>query len=155
MSKLESLKIDDCPYAFASFATKHNALVDMLAGMTGQNGVTVVIAEKNAIIRGQSNTNGSGNVNLTNVANVVGYDGRLQNVYVGANIANAWPSEGKWVTANGNITINSTGISIQTSAGKYCNIAFASISQNVALRTEAYCNSGSNANMMIMGSAPF
>lgn len=82
MGKLDSLKIDDCPYAFASFAAKHNALVDMLAGMVGQNGISVVLAEKNAIIRGAGGA--GGNVTIDNVAtaNVVGAGGYLANAYV-------------------------------------------------------------------------
>ena len=146
--KLESLRITECPYAFAAFAEKHNALVDLLAGMTGQNGISVIIAEKNAIIRG-------GGASSSSLANVVGSDGRLQNAYVGSAIANAWPSAGKWVTASGNVEIDATGFRITTSGGKVCNIAFASLSQNVALRTEAYCNGNTQANMMIVGSAAF
>jgi hypothetical protein len=51
MGKLDSLRIDDSPLAFASFAAKHTALVDLLAGMVGQSGIEIVMAEKNAIIR--------------------------------------------------------------------------------------------------------
>lgn len=92
MSKLDSLKISECPYAFASFAAKHNALVDMLAGMVGENGISVVMAEKNAIIRANIAGGGTlGNVTGT-MANVVGSDGRLQNVYAGTAIANAYPT---------------------------------------------------------------
>lgn len=92
MGKLDSLKISDCPYAFASFAAKHNALVDMLAGMVGQNGISVVLAEKNAIIRGAGGA--GGNVTIDNVAtaNLVGAGGYLANAYVANANINAFPT---------------------------------------------------------------
>jgi len=49
---LEALRITECPLAFASFAAKHNALVDMISQIRGQNGITVVISERNALITG-------------------------------------------------------------------------------------------------------
>jgi hypothetical protein len=67
---LESLKITECPYAFAALAAKHNQLCDLIAGIVGQNGVTVTITERNAIIAG-SGSGGSGgsggNVDLTGI----------------------------------------------------------------------------------------
>lgn len=50
MSKLESLKITEAPAAFASFAAKHNALVDIIAAIEGANGIKVTVSEKNARI---------------------------------------------------------------------------------------------------------
>lgn len=50
MSKLESLRITECPAAFAEFARKHNALVDMLAGATGANGIKVTVADNNLVL---------------------------------------------------------------------------------------------------------
>lgn len=51
---LEALRITECPLAFASFAEKHNALVDLLSQIRGQNGITVAISERNGIITGSS-----------------------------------------------------------------------------------------------------
>jgi hypothetical protein len=157
MGKLDSLKIDSSPLAFATFAAKHNALVDLLASMQGQNGISVVIAEKNAIIRGNvASSTSNGNASISgNTANVVGSTGLLQNVYIGNTIANAWPSAGKWVTASGNIEIDASGFRMTTTGGKVCNIAFATLSQNVALRTEAYCNNNTAANIMVVASSPY
>lgn len=177
MSKLDGLKIKECPYAFASFAEKHNQLVDMLAGMVGQNGITVVVSERNAIIRGNiANATGGGGTITGNVANVVGSDGRLQNAYVGNSIANAWPTTLKTVnpagnvvldnvglttfkaavlTASGNVTIDSTGLSMVTSGGKYCNVAFASITQNISIQNIKVCDNGNTKHMLVLGSAAF
>jgi len=58
---LQSLKITECPLAFTGFAEKHNALVDFLAQTVGQNGITVVIAERNMKITG----GGAGGGDLT------------------------------------------------------------------------------------------
>jgi hypothetical protein len=49
---LEALRITECPLAFASFAEKHNALVDLISQIRGANGVTVTISERNGIITG-------------------------------------------------------------------------------------------------------
>lgn len=75
---LASLRITESPLAFASFAAKHNALVDLLEATTGQNGVTVTIAERNMIIRGGGTS--SGNVDLSGIlANI----SALQNLTTG------------------------------------------------------------------------
>lgn len=153
-SKLSALKITECPYAFASFAEKHNALVDLIAGMTGQNGITVVVAEKNAIIRGNSN-GGGGGVALSNVANVVGYDGRLQNVYVGNPIANAYPAVGKYVTASGNVDVSSTGVIMTTTGGIVCNIAFANLTHHMSIRAITVCDNGNTRSMDFLASASY
>jgi hypothetical protein len=109
MGKLDSLKIDDCPYAFASFAAKHNALVDMLSGMVGENGISVVMAEKNAIIRGAGGTGGTVTIDNVATANVVGSDGRLQNVYIGNAIANAYPSKLRTESAATEVEMSANG----------------------------------------------
>lgn len=158
MSKLEALKIRESPFAFASFAEKHNALVDLIAGITGQNGITVVVAEKNAIIRGNIANGGGGGAiaNLTNVA-VVTQDGRLQNVLSNTALTNNYPASGKYVTASGNVTVDSVGVSILTSGGKYCNIAFANIARDIGIRTVTVCNysSGAQQSMDILSSAAY
>jgi hypothetical protein len=155
MGKLDSLKITESPYAFASFAQKHNALCDLIAGIVGQNGITVTIAEKNAIIRGNIANGSGGGAIIGNTANVVGFDGRLQNVYIGNPIANAWPAQGKYVTASGNVDVSSTGVVMTTTGGKTCSIAFASITQNIAVQNITVCNAGRSNNMLVLGSAPF
>ena len=58
---LEALRITECPLAFASFAEKHNAIVDLLAQLRGQGGITVAISEVNGIIDGS----GAGGGDLT------------------------------------------------------------------------------------------
>lgn len=45
MSKLESLKINECPAALAQFAAKHNRLVDLIANTEG-----AVVSENNIVI---------------------------------------------------------------------------------------------------------
>lgn len=125
MGKLDSLKISDCPFAFASFAAKHNALVDLLASTVGENGISVTIAEKNAIIRGAGGT--GGNVTIDNVAtaNVVGANGLLQNAYIGDAIANAYPTELRVVNGTKSIIIDANGIAMENSAdSSYIRLMF-------------------------------
>jgi len=75
---LDRLRITDCPLAFASFAAKHNELIDLLEATTGQNGITVVVAERNMKIIGGGTS--SGNVDLTGIlANI----SALQNTTTG------------------------------------------------------------------------
>ena len=64
---LDALRITECPLAFASFAEKHNAIVDLLAQFRGANGVTVTISERNGIITGGGSSN----------ANTAGLDARI------------------------------------------------------------------------------
>lgn len=56
---LEALRITECPLAFASFAAKHNALVDLISQLRGANGVTVTISERNGIITGGGSGGGT------------------------------------------------------------------------------------------------
>lgn len=64
---LDALRITECPLAFASFAEKHNAIVDLLSQIRGANGVTVTISERNGIITGGGSSN----------ANTAGLEARL------------------------------------------------------------------------------
>lgn len=151
MSKLDSLKIHECPYAFADFAAKHNALVDLLSAIEGQNGITVVVSEKNAVIR----SNGSASSNISgNVTQVVTSTGSLANAYYSNTNANAYPSAGRYVTASGNVDISNTGVVITTSGGKVCNIAFALLTHDMGIKTVSFCNSVSGAiqSMDLIGS---
>jgi hypothetical protein len=63
---LDSLKITECPYAFASFAAKHNALCELLGGMIGQNGITVTTSDRKILLTG-GGTGTSGNVDLSGI----------------------------------------------------------------------------------------
>ena len=56
---LEALRITECPLAFASFAEKHNAIVDLLSQIRGANGITVTISERNGIITGGGSGGGT------------------------------------------------------------------------------------------------
>jgi hypothetical protein len=159
MGKLDSLKISDCPYAFASFAAKHNALVDMLAGMVGQNGISVVLAEKNAIIRGAGGA--GGNVTIDNVAtaNVVGAGGYLANAYV----------------ANANIGTFPTALRVlHVASGTYMEIAApgdlpgirlvgthaleileSDLTADMAIREIDVCSGNVAMKMLVIASAPY
>lgn len=164
MSKLDALKIKECPYAFASFAEKHNALVDMLAAMQGQNGVTVVMAEKNAIIRGS----------LGNVANVVTSDGSLRSVYVSAAASNAFPThlqtgassadrsimeptEVSVVNAAGTeyAALTAAGIEMRTSGGVVLELLHSALGHNMSIKTIDVCVDNVTYSMDILASDPY
>ncbi len=115
MGKLDSLRIDECPYAFASFAAKHNALCDLIAGMVGENGISVVIAEKNAIIR--ANIAAGSSSNVAGVAqNVVSSDGTLAAVVRHANYVapgtSSWPTHLQTGPSTGDRTMMDGGTEI-------------------------------------------
>lgn len=176
MSKLDSLKISECPFAFASFAAKHNALVDMLAGMVGENGISVVMAEKNAIIRANIAGGGTlGNVTGT-MANVVGSDGRLQNVYAGTAIANAYPSYLQvgdpspgyrtqidagsvlaWDSSVGTYAKISVddGLQIRDGVSFSLSIPPSAITANMGVREIDVCVSNVAMKMLVIASAPY
>ena len=95
---LESLKITECPYAFASFAAKHNALCELLGGMIGQNGITVTTSDRKILLTG-GGSGSSGNVDLTGIiANIA----TLQNLTAGMSRQNVTYCN---AGANTNITI--------------------------------------------------
>ena len=50
MASLNSLKITECPAAFAEMAAKHNALCDLIAQLTAQPPLGVTVADRNAVI---------------------------------------------------------------------------------------------------------
>lgn len=159
MGKLDSLRIDDCPLAFASFAAKHNALVDMLAGMVGQNGISVVLAEKNAIIRGAGGA--GGNVTIDNVAtaNVVGAGGYLANAYV----ANA--NIGTYPTALRVLHVASGTYMEMASPGDLPGIRLvgvhtlqileSNVTQDMSIREIDVCDAGVTKKMLVLASAPY
>jgi hypothetical protein len=174
MGKLDSLRIDDSPLAFAGFAAKHNALVDLLAGMVGQNGIDIVMAEKNAIIRANIAAGPAGNVAFSNVANVVGSDGRLQNVYAGAAIANAYPT--KLQVVNGGtaeifgtavvIANASYAVSLRAAAGEglyiqkaggatYLYVQESAITRDMTVREIDVCSGGVAKKMLVIASAAY
>jgi len=184
MGKLDSLKIDDSPLAFAGFAAKHNALVDLLAGMVGQNGISVVMAEKNAIIRANIAAGPAGNVILSNTANVVGFNGLLQNVYIGNVIANAYPERLRTQNAsttctfdgaggnvatgsfsvtmdpvNGELTLlnltNSTYIKLKCPTSGGPDLILQGTVRSLEMREIDVCDAGVAKKMLIIGSEPY
>lgn len=158
MGKLDSLRISDCPYAFASFAAKHNALVDLIAGLVGQNGIDVVVAEKNAIIRANIAAGPPGNV-AANTANLVGSTGYLANAYV----------------ANANIGTYPTALrALHVASGVYMEMASpgdlpgfrmvgthtlqiveSNLTQDMSIREIDVCDAGVTKKMLVIASEPY
>jgi hypothetical protein len=52
MANSDDLKVDQIPAAFRELAEKHNALVDLLMTMYGQNGVNVYNSQGRIVIDG-------------------------------------------------------------------------------------------------------
>ncbi len=173
MGKLDSLKIETAPLAFASFAAKHNALVDLLAGMVGENGISVVMAERNAIIRANiAAGNVNANVNFSNVS-VVTSNGTLQNVLSNTVNSNTYPQrlEVRGVS-NDRITINwdelaalksdSTqyvaiqyGSIIMDAGSTSLEILAANVTQNMGIREIDVCSGNVAMKMLVLASAPY
>lgn len=159
MGKLDSLKISDCPYAFASFAAKHNALVDMLAGMVGQNGISVVLAEKNAIIRGAGGA--GGNVTIDNVAtaNVVGAGGYLANAYVANANIGTYPTASRVLHAASGTYMEMASPSdlpgIRLVGAHTLQILESNVTQDMSIREIDVCDAGVTKKMLVLASAPY
>lgn len=170
MGKLDSLKIDDCPYAFASFAAKHNALCDLIAGMVGENGISVVIAERNAIIRGNG-AGTAGNVTIDNVAtaNVVSHNGYLANAYVANANTGAYPTLLRTGAPGGDYAqMTSAGLHVQ--GGSFVNISNNQIwlqgahefvvyepllTHDMGIKEVDVCDGGVAKKMLIIASNPY
>jgi hypothetical protein len=73
---MSGLKIQQLPAAFVEVGAKHNALVDVVKTMKGENGITVVASDANVIIRGSSTTGTASG----DPVDVVGSDGKLNAV---------------------------------------------------------------------------
>ncbi len=160
MGKLDSLKIDDCPFAFASFAAKHNALCDLIGSMVGENGISVVMAEKNAIIRGNT-TGAGGTVTIDNVptANVVGSAGLLQNVYLGNAIANAYPTVLRVVHVASGVYMEMASPGdlpgIRLEGTNSLEILESDLTHDMSIREIDVCDGGTNRKMLVIASAPY
>jgi hypothetical protein len=171
MGKLDSLRIDESPLAFASFAAKHNALVDLLAGMVGQNGISVVMAEKNAIIRANIAAGPPGNV-AANTANLVGSTGYLANAYVANANIGTYPTISRVVNTGRTIRADADGLSVEGSSldfnhdpvagtgGWYvgtlrAEITSTALTANVTLREIDVCSGNVAMKMLVFGSAPY
>jgi hypothetical protein len=158
MGKLDSLKIDDCPYAFASFAAKHNALCDLIGSMVGENGISVVMAEKNAIIRGAG---GGANVTIANVAtaNLVGSAGYLANAYVANANIGAYPTAIRVLHVSSGVYMEMASPGdlpgIRLVGAKTLQILESDLVQNVSLREIDVCDSGVARKMLVLASAPY
>jgi hypothetical protein len=143
MGKLDSLKIDDCPYAFASFAAKHNALCDLIGSMVGENGISVVMAEKNAIIRGAG---GGANVTIANAyvanANIGAYPTAIRVLHVSSGVYMEMASPGDLP-------------GIRLVGAKTLQILESDLVQNVSLREIDVCDSGVARKMLVLASAPY
>jgi len=173
MGKLDSLKIDDSPLAFASFAAKHNALVDLLAGMVGQSGIEVVVAEKNAIIRANiaaGPAGPAGNI-AGNTANLVGSTGYLANAYVANGNIGTYPTISRVVNTGRTIRADAEGLSVEGAVldfkhdpvtgigGWYATYSVeideALLSRDMYIREIDVCDAGVAKKMLIIASEPY
>lgn len=93
-----------------------------------------------------------------NAVGVVQSDGKLVNVQKrsDAPTPTTYPTVLKIVDGTKSILLDSTGITMSdTSTGKSFTISFSALTQNVALRTDSYCDGTTTKSMMHVGSAPF
>jgi hypothetical protein len=87
----------------------------------------------------------------------VGADGKLASVVQrsDAGTPTAYPTVLKVVNGTTSILINSTGITITTSSGKTCIIAFSAITQDMTVREITICDGATEKKMLVLGSAPY
>jgi hypothetical protein len=89
---------------------------------------------------------------------VVQTDGKLVNVQKrsDAPTPSAYPTVLKVVNGTKSILLDATGITMtDTNTGKSFTIAFSALAQNVALRTDSYCDGTTTKSMLHVGSAPY
>ena len=149
-----ALKITQVPAAFAELAGLHNALVDLIKTATGQGGIKVVVSDGRIIIDGSA-VSGSA---TGNSVSVVAADGTLSNVVAHSNTANAntYPTTIKVINGTTGITLDSSGFTMSDSnTGKSFTISFSALSQNIAIRTDTYCDSGYTKNIQVVASSPY
>lgn len=159
MGKLDSLKIDECPYAFASFAAKHNALVDLLAATVGKDGIEVIMAEKNAIIRANIPAGPAGNIANTNYANVVTSNGYLANAYVANANIGTYPTALRVLHVASGVYMEMASPGdipgIRLVGAKTLQILESDLVQNMSIREIDVCDGGTAKKMLVIGSAPY
>ncbi|HSV73456.1 MAG TPA: hypothetical protein VLH79_06830 [Chthonomonadales bacterium] len=148
---LEALKISEAPAAFAEFAQKHNALVALLDNIETRGGMQALVTAAKIILKGGSGTEG------TAVEVVQGSDGKLVKVvkHSTAGTPTAFPPVLKVVNGSTSVLVDSTGVTITTSGGKVCSIAFASIARDMSIRTISVCDAGTTKSMDILASAAY
>jgi hypothetical protein len=145
------LKFSQIQSAFFTIADKHNALVDLVKGMEGTNGVTIKTSDAKILV----SVSASSPENAA--AEVVGSDGKLNKVTKHSTwtTPTTFPTALKVVNSSTSVLIDSTGVTITTSASKTCTIAFSAITQNMTVREIDICDSGTNKKMLVIGSAPY
>lgn len=160
-------KVKECPRAFVPLAEKHNSLVSAVYGLKGSNGIKVVWSDRGGVIVG-----GAGTSDLA-FAQVVTANGTLQNCVIVDNVANTYPTQLRVVTPNvnvvfdsvgalvetsgGSLVVTSTGFSMRTAGGKFCNIAFSAVTRDMAVRTITVCDTstGTSKSMDILATAAY
>ena len=151
---MDDLKISKAPKAFAEFARKHNALVDLLMTMKGEGGVKVTASNSNVIIDGFGV---AGDGSDGDAVNTVGADGKLVAVVKHATAVTpvTYPTALGVVTASVTALINSTGFTMTNASSKSFTVAFAALTYDMSVREIEICDAGATKKMLIVGSAPY
>ena len=168
MANLNHLKIGASPAAFAPFAAKHNALVDLIASLEGSLGLDVQIASsppplkvgsKGGVPNGGNWPKGKIKLsfNPTAVAGgvgggaggggSVGPNGTVQVVGINGLLVPA-------VEANANYTgLYPTVLGVQTNGtSPTCIIVGTQVTHNMSVHTFVGCNSGNAGNYLVVAS---
>lgn len=122
------------------------------------SGIKLRNAQGNRLIKSTATSTGGTSYTEGAASDVVGTDGKLLKAVRHSTYAtpSAYPTVVKMVNGTKSITLDSTGITMtDSSTGKSFTIAFSALTQNVALRTDAYCDAGTDKTQMHVGSAPY
>ena len=149
---MSGLKIQQLPAAFVEVGAKHNALVDVVKTMKGENGITVVASDANIILRGVSTT---GTVEGDPV-NVVGSDGKLNAVVKHSTWASPtyYPTYLRTSTTPNSITMDSNGLEVSNGT-QTCRMYFSAFTKNLAFKEVDVCVAGVSKKMLILASDPY
>jgi hypothetical protein len=150
----ENLIISEAPAAFADFAAKHNALVYLLANMTGAGGIKVAAAEGNIIVDGSGISVSAPAENGSFLA--VGTDGKLGLTTKHSTFATAttYPTVLKVVNGSTNVLLDSNGLTVNDGAYT-ATILFADFARNLSIRTISVCDSGTIKSIDVLASAAY
>lgn len=87
----------------------------------------------------------------------VGSNGKLNKVPKHSTWATPtdYPTVSKVVNGSTSVLIDSTGVTITTSGGKTCTLAFSAITADMTVREIDVCDSGTPKKMLILASAPY
>ena len=151
----ENLIISEAPAAFADFAAKHNALVYLLAAMTGAGGITVVASEANIIVDGSAISVSAGSFSAVGSDGKLGLVQRHLNYVAPTTYPTVLRAQDTSVSVTANVQADSTGLTVTNASGKKIQMLFSAITYDITVREIHICDGSTTKHMLVLGSAAY